>query len=611
MISFHSRTRRGLPRLVFMLIVAIPAVSRAQAQGLPPVPFPAENPPTEAKRILGKILFWDEQLSSDDTVACGTCHRPAVGGADPRLAINPGPDGIRDTGDDIHGSFGVVRRDSDGTPIEDPTFGFDPQVTGRAAPSFFGSLYAPEQFWDGRASSTFTDPLDGTTVLIANRGALESQAVGPVLNHVEMARDGRTWAEVTSRLETARPLRLADDRPDDAAAAIDAAGSYPALFERAFGDDAITPARIAFAIATYERSLVPDQTPWDRFIAGNTAAMTAAQVQGWNVFRSNGALCNRCHTPPFFTNHDFLNVGLRPAAEDQGRLAVSGDDEDFGDMKVAGLRNVGLRARLMHTGGITGVPDAIDFYLQARGHQFFLADQDAIPPNNTPMTQIRIGPGDRVALIDFLSNALTDPRAAAETFPFDRPTLASEAGAGVVRCSDFPRDDCHESLDPERSRLSITHAAEGDSISWKLGALDGTSADELGDPTSADGVVLCVYDGDAEALVFEGRAPADDDCTDGSCWRAIGSATPGRGWRYTSAGGSNDGARKLTFKAGASGKTKLAALFAGDLSSAPLGMPDLPLALPITVQMQSSAGSCWTATYTGARSNLETAFQSR
>jgi cytochrome c peroxidase len=39
---------------------------------LPPVPIPAENPITEPKRVLGKILFWDEQLSSDDTVACGT-----------------------------------------------------------------------------------------------------------------------------------------------------------------------------------------------------------------------------------------------------------------------------------------------------------------------------------------------------------------------------------------------------------------------------------------------------------------------------------------------------------------------------------------------------------
>ena len=58
---------------------------------LPPVPVPAENPITEPKRVLGKILFWDEQLSSDNTVACGTCHRPGQG----RRRPAPGPQSRR------------------------------------------------------------------------------------------------------------------------------------------------------------------------------------------------------------------------------------------------------------------------------------------------------------------------------------------------------------------------------------------------------------------------------------------------------------------------------------------------------------------------------------
>ena len=63
----------------FLLVLALVA-GRPLAAGLPPVPVPAENPITEPKRVLGKILFWDEQLSSDGSVACGTCHRfdPAV-----------------------------------------------------------------------------------------------------------------------------------------------------------------------------------------------------------------------------------------------------------------------------------------------------------------------------------------------------------------------------------------------------------------------------------------------------------------------------------------------------------------------------------------------------
>src|SRR6185503_15239054 len=62
----------------------------------PAVKAPVENPPTPEKAILGKILFWDEQLSSDDTVACGTCHRAGSGGSDPRSnqlsSRHPGPD---------------------------------------------------------------------------------------------------------------------------------------------------------------------------------------------------------------------------------------------------------------------------------------------------------------------------------------------------------------------------------------------------------------------------------------------------------------------------------------------------------------------------------------
>ena len=70
--------------------------------------------------MLGKILFWEEQLSSDNTVSCGTCHRPAFGGTDPRLGLHPGPDGIHgfddpETGiDDVIGSPGVIRADPQG-----------------------------------------------------------------------------------------------------------------------------------------------------------------------------------------------------------------------------------------------------------------------------------------------------------------------------------------------------------------------------------------------------------------------------------------------------------------------------------------------------------------
>ena len=87
------------------LFLALPALAAAQSLGPPPAP--SENPITEQKRVLGKALFWDEQLSSDETMDCGTCHMPGHGGSDPRAggpALNPGPDGVFLTPDDIFGS---------------------------------------------------------------------------------------------------------------------------------------------------------------------------------------------------------------------------------------------------------------------------------------------------------------------------------------------------------------------------------------------------------------------------------------------------------------------------------------------------------------------------
>src|SRR5690606_26599421 len=225
--------RYRLPSLVCALLVAL-AASTAAAAGLPPVPVPSENPITEPKRVLGKILFWDEQLSSDDSVACGTCHLPASGGADPRIGRHPGID--KGTIDDVIGSPGIASLDDRGRPVEHPVFGFSPQVTARATPSNFGALWADALFWDGRAGGTVQDPLTGG-VVIERHGALEAQALATLINDAEMAKQELAWNELTAKLAQAAPLALATDWPADVQSAIDALQTYPALFAAAFGDD--------------------------------------------------------------------------------------------------------------------------------------------------------------------------------------------------------------------------------------------------------------------------------------------------------------------------------------------------------------------------------------
>jgi len=379
---------------------------------LPPVAAPKANPLTAEKAVLGKMLFWEQQISSSKTVACGTCHSPRHGGADARIGRHPGPDGKLNTPDDIFGSPGVASLDRRKQPVDAAVFGSGAQVTPRSSPGFFGSLHAPELFWDGRARGRFRDPLGGS-VLIASGGALETQALAPILNRIEMSHEGRTWHQVTSALAQAIPLASAATLPRDVLGALGSGPTYPKLFTRAFGDPKITPKRIAFAIASYERTLVPDQTPFDRYIAGDAKALSANQVRGWRAFRQSA--CAVCHAPPFFTDHTFRNIGVRPVTEDIGRAEVTRRRNDRGKFKVPSLRNVGLRRRFMHNGRFASLQEVLAHYA-GRGSRF-LKDIDPLL-----VRPISMG-GDRRAVIDFLANALTDPRTARETPPFDHPTL--------------------------------------------------------------------------------------------------------------------------------------------------------------------------------------------
>ena len=240
--------------------------------------------------------------------------------------------------------------------------------------------------------------------------------LSPPTNDVEMAHEDRDWASIARRLAGLRPLAVATDLPPDVAAVIGPETRYPELFAAAFGDPEVTPVRIAFAIASYERTLVPDQTPFD------TGTMTREQEQGWVFFNDPRTRCAECHTPPQFTNHEFRTIGLRPPSEDPGRMTVTGDPADAGAFKVPTLRNVGLKQSFMRDGRLGSFAEVLRFYHAPSGLQF----SENIDPE---LPRIRVPGGWRPFIIAFLEEALTDPRAAAEEFPFDRPTLHHELPA--------------------------------------------------------------------------------------------------------------------------------------------------------------------------------------
>ena len=407
----------------------------------PPTPTPAENPASDDKALLGKFLFWEEQMSADDTVACGTCHRPAAGGSDPRSsesqAFLAGLDQVMGTGDDIHGSPGIVRCEGSGTKT-----GAKVQVTGRKAPTYLDAGFDRQLFWDGRAEcakqdcpsgSAFEDPDHPGTFPIAEMGALESQAVGPPLSDVEMACVGTTWPMIHTKLARVTPLALARQLPAAMQQFRERHGTYPRMFEAAFADqqtsgrrDEINTRRIAFAIATHERRLRSDQTPWDRWNAGDTSALTPVQVWGFDLF-THKAACGSCHKTPLFSDGAFHYTGFYPPAWDEGRGVFSKKTWERGAMRTATLRNVGLRepGGLLHTGAGAGssLNDIVAVYND--GGRPDVPEVLAVPIS--PSVEKRNLSADEVlAIVEFMRFGLTDPRVQREEPPFDRPKLSTE-----------------------------------------------------------------------------------------------------------------------------------------------------------------------------------------
>jgi cytochrome c peroxidase len=151
--------------------------------------------------------------------------------------------------------------------------GVSSNVGTRNAPTILNAMFSERLFWDGRV------------------GSLEEQAKQPITN----------------------PLEMGMGRNDEVVARVSALPEYRQRFQRAFGREGITIDTIVKAIAAYERTQLSANSPFDRFISGNTNAITDAQRRGWELFKGK-AKCIECHSfttaSPFFTDFKFHNTGI-------------------------------------------------------------------------------------------------------------------------------------------------------------------------------------------------------------------------------------------------------------------------------------------------------------
>jgi cytochrome c peroxidase len=420
--------------------------------------------------MLGKILFWEEQMGQLDSMACGTCHRGAAGGSDPRtndaFAKLKGPNGLAETQPDILSDDLRVAQGVPACAITGVLTGStDPQTTGRKPPTYLDAMFASQIFWDGRAGfckngegpgGCFYDPDLPTTdpALIVGvpdvtsgftiGAALEAQASGPPANSTEMACAGRSWAAIEAKLATVTPLAVAKQGtiPQAMKDFIAANGnSYPKMFKAVYGndakykvgtqaDDVINARRIVFAIATHERRLTSDQTPWDLWNDGTPEhenALDADEIAGFGLYMGK-ARCSSCHPPPLFTDNAFHNIGFHKPTWDAGRQAITNATAgvDVGKFKTATLRNVGLREPfgLLHEGD--GPGHSLDTIMALYNTGGKRGDSEILTLIDPAMLALNLTPTEIAQVLKFLRNGLTDPRVTAEAFPFDRPKLGTE-----------------------------------------------------------------------------------------------------------------------------------------------------------------------------------------
>jgi len=188
----------------------------------------------------------------------------------------------------------------------------------RNAPSTFNAAGMFAQFWDGRSAD------------------VETQALAPLTNPTEMAMS-----------------------PDRVVHVLHSIPEYRAAFAAAFPDAPISFANVGVALGAFERGLT---TParWDRYVAGDRTAITAAEVEGLRVFTNVG--CITCHTGELLGGTSFQQLGVIepwPNAADRGRFEVTKVPADDMVFRVPSLRNVEMTAPYFHDGSAATLPVAI------------------------------------------------------------------------------------------------------------------------------------------------------------------------------------------------------------------------------------------------------------
>jgi len=237
--------------------------------------------------------------------------------------------------------------------------GEDPKGLPLRAPTLIDVAFTEPLGWDGK----FKD--------------IESVTFGPITGRSNM---NLTEPELIERLSTT--------------------SAYADAFTSAYGDSTITRPRIEAALATFERTIVAGEAPFDRWIMGDETAISTAAQRGFEIFNGK-ARCANCHSGPSFTDGSFHDIGTATGDNiGRGRLFPTSQKLRYA-FKTPTLRNVAQRAPYMHDGSVATLAEVIELY--ERGG----IDRPSRSPSIRPLFLTANEKADLVAFLQTLTAAST------------------------------------------------------------------------------------------------------------------------------------------------------------------------------------------------------------
>lgn len=294
------------------------AQTKVRVSALPKtIKSPNNNPTTKEKVDLGRLLFFDPILSGNKDVACATCHHPKNGYAE-----------FRDISIGVNGQgFGNKRE------FKQPN---DIPFVKRNAHTVLNTAY------NGINMSNHYSPEDAPMFWDSRVNSLEDQALEPIKALEEMR--GTHFSDTEILNEVVKRLKAIPE--------------YQTLFENVFEEDEpIASENIGKAIAAYERTLVTNNSDFDKYMRGDESAISLAEKEGFELFKKVG--CINCHNGPMFS--DFKMHVLSVPENEKLDSIDTGFEAQFA-FRTPTLRNLRFTAPYMHNGTLASLEKVLEFY---------------------------------------------------------------------------------------------------------------------------------------------------------------------------------------------------------------------------------------------------------